>query len=121
MRKTIAVLLVSFAGLACGQEKKINGDPEGSGTRKRLQSVNWNLKSQKEGRARKWTRRKSRSGRPFLRNNWLGSDGLWPGPCGSRAGNSAPARAGASHRTTTPVGAPYVTILSRTIGLASLT
>jgi hypothetical protein len=47
MRKTIAVLLVSFAGLACAQEKKITGDPEVSVTRKRLQSVTWDLKNHK--------------------------------------------------------------------------
>ena len=47
MLKITAVLLVSFTGLLCAQEQKITGDPDVSVTRKRLQSVTWDLKNHK--------------------------------------------------------------------------
>jgi hypothetical protein len=47
MLKAIAVLLVSFAGLSYAQERKITGDPQPPATRKRLQSVTWDLKQHK--------------------------------------------------------------------------
>src|SRR5215831_19888344 len=47
MLKTIAVLLVSFAGVSCAQEHKIADDPQSPASRKRLQSVTWDLKRHK--------------------------------------------------------------------------
>jgi hypothetical protein len=47
MLRTIAALLVTFAGMSCAQEQKITGDPPTPATRKRLQSVTWDLKQHK--------------------------------------------------------------------------
>jgi hypothetical protein len=47
MLRTIAVLLVSFAGLTCAQDRKITNDPQPQAARKRLKSVTWDLASHK--------------------------------------------------------------------------
>jgi len=47
MLRSMAVLLVAFAGLSCAQERKITNDPQPQATRKRLKSVTWDLASHK--------------------------------------------------------------------------
>jgi hypothetical protein len=47
MVKTIAVLFLSFAGVTCAQDRKVNNEPQPDAARKRLKSVTWDLASHK--------------------------------------------------------------------------
>jgi hypothetical protein len=47
MLRTMAVLFVSFVGVSWAQEHKITGDQQAPATRKRLQSVTWDLQRHK--------------------------------------------------------------------------
>ena len=47
MLKSVAVLFLSFAAISCAQDRKITNEPQPQATRKRLQSVTWDLANHK--------------------------------------------------------------------------